>query len=137
VLDGEHSMLATQLPAASPLPSSTCRRGTHSLSLPDLADTPARSLALSLSLSDDARGDTVAAARRSRVQRHPRDLSPCPDDSPSSTTPTSQAVRRRSPSIAPDAVVLNLRPPSINAVDPPHQSLPEHAAYLCSFAVSC
>ena len=124
LLDGEHSMRATQLPAASPLPSSSCRRGTNPLSLPDLADTRSPLWLLSLALPDVARDVTVAAARCSRVQRRPRALSPCPDGSPSSTTSTSQAARRRSPCIIPAAVVFNLGPPEIAVAVPTAPSLP-------------
>ena len=124
VLDGEHNMLATQLPAASPLPSSSCRRGTNPLSLPDLADTRSPLWLLSLALPDVARDVTIAAARRSHIQRRPRALSPCPDGSPSSTTSTSQAARRRSPCIVPVAVIFNLGPPEIAVVVPTAPRLP-------------
>ena len=137
LLDGEHSMRATQLPAASPLPSSSCRRGTNPLSLPDLADTRSPLWLLSLALPDVARDVTVAAARRSRVQRRPRALSPCPDGSPSSTTSTSQAARRRSPCIVPAAVVFNLGPPRSPSPFRPHRAFPEHADHPCGFSVSC
>ena len=72
LLDDEHSMRSTQLPAASPLPSSSYRRGMNPLSLPDLTDTRSPLWLLSFALPDDARAVTVAAARRSRVQRRPR-----------------------------------------------------------------
>ena len=136
LLDGEHSMRATQLPAASPLPSSSCRRGTTPLSLPDVADIRSSLWFLSLALPDVARDVTVAAARHSHVQHRPRALSPCPDSSPSSTTSTSQAARRRSPCIVPAAVVFNLGPPRSLSPFRPHRAFPEHADLLCGFPVS-
>ena len=107
------------------------------LSLPNLADTRPPLWLLSLALPDVARDITVTAAHRSRDQRRPRALSPCPDGSSSSTTSTSQAARCWSPCIIPAAVVFNLGPPRSPSSSRPHRAFPEHADLPCRFPVSC
>ena len=111
------------MPRSCSPPRRSPRRAVALGRTPPLSRAPRHTRSLSGSLSRPPRYRPRRHHRR-RVQRRPHALSPCPDGSPSSTTSTSQAARRRSPCNVAVAVVFNLGPPEIAITVPTAPSLP-------------